>query len=202
LVKEKRKARKEWQRSRTAENKNKLNNLTQQLKREIQEIKNESISSYLSELTDDQSTDYSLWKVAKRINRPINQIPPIREENCTWARDSKHKADMFASYLENIFQPNEELIEIDQTDIIQETQEIQFVTPNEVSKEIKENIHRKKAPGFDLITGELLKQLPRKGIVKLTHLINAAFKLKHVPILWKTAEVIMIPKPGKPMETK
>ena len=53
LVKEKRKARKEWQRSRTAENKNKLNNLTQQLKREIQEIKNESISSYLSELTDD-----------------------------------------------------------------------------------------------------------------------------------------------------
>ena len=35
--------------------------------------------------------------------------------------------------------------------------------------------------------------------MKLTHLINAAFKLKHVPILWKTAEVIMIPKPGKPI---
>ena len=92
---------KEWQRSRTTENKNKLNNLTQQLKREIQEINNESISSYLSELTDDQSTDYSLWKVAKKINKPIKEIPPIREENGTWARDSKQKANIgiFGKYL-------------------------------------------------------------------------------------------------------
>ena len=40
----------------------------------------------------------------------------------------------------------------------------------EVIKEIKENINPKKAPGFDLITGEILKQLPRKAIVKLTTL--------------------------------
>ena len=67
-------------------------------------------------------------------------------------------------------------------------------------KEIKENINRKKAPGFDLVTGEILKQLPRKAIVKLTTLINTAFRFKYVPKLWKVAEVIMIPKPGKPHE--
>ena len=28
--------------------------------------------------------------------------------------------------------------------------------------------------------------------------MNAAFRLKHVPAVWKVSEVIMIPKPGKP----
>jgi hypothetical protein len=37
-----------------------------------------------------------------------------------------------------------------------------------------------------------------KAIIKLTHFINAAFRLKHVPDAWKMAEVIMIPKQGKP----
>jgi len=52
--------------------------------------------------------------------------------------------------------------------------------------------------GFDLITGEILKQLPKKAIVKLTHLYNAAFRLKDVPSYWNAPEVIMLPKPGEP----
>jgi hypothetical protein len=43
-----------------------------------------------------------------------------------------------------------------------------------------------------------LRQLPRKAIAKLTYIYNAAFRLKYVPSYWKTAEVIMIQKPGKP----
>jgi len=34
-------------------------------------------------------------------------------------------------------------------------------------------------------------------LVKLTTLINACIRLNHVPDVWKVAEVIMIPKPGK-----
>jgi len=60
------------------------------------------------------------------------------------------------------------------------------------------NINPKKSPGFDLITGQILKERPRKSLVKLTNLINASFRLKYVPQLWKVAEVVMIPKPGKP----
>lgn len=69
-----------------------------------------------------------------------------------------------------------------------------------MAKEIKENINPKKAPGFDFITVEILKQLPQKAIIKLTHLINAAFRLEYVPRMWKVAEVITIPKPGKKPE--
>jgi hypothetical protein len=51
------------------------------------------------------------------------------------------------------------------------------VTPKEVTNEIKANINPRKAPGFELITGEkILKQLPNKGVVTLTHLINASFR--------------------------
>lgn len=45
-------------------------------------------------------------------------------------------------------------------------QEIVFTSPKEVINEIKGNINPKKAPGFDTITGEILKQLPKKAIVK------------------------------------
>jgi len=60
------------------------------------------------------------------------------------------------------------------------------------------NINPKMSPGFDLITRQILKELPRKSLVKLTKLINTSFCLKYVPQLWKVAEVVMIPKSGKP----
>jgi len=82
-------------------------------------------------------------------------------------------------------------------DIFQENEEIKLATTTKVKNIIK-NINPNKAPGFDLITGEALQQLPRRAIVKITNLISAAFRLKYVPRLWKVAEVIMIPKPGKP----
>lgn len=43
--------------------------------------------------------------------------------------------------------------------------------------------------GFDLITSQILKQLPQKRILVLTYLFNAAVRLKHVPASWKVAEV-------------
>ena len=45
--------------------KTELNNLAQQLKREIKELNNDPISAYLRELTNDNNTDYSLWKTTK-----------------------------------------------------------------------------------------------------------------------------------------
>jgi predicted NUDIX family NTP pyrophosphohydrolase len=82
--------------------------------------------------------------------------------------------------------------------IVQENEDIKLAA-TEVKNEINNNINPpQKTLGFDLITGGVLQQLLRKAIVKITNLINAAFRLKYVPRLWKVAEVIMIPKPGKP----
>jgi len=54
------------------------------------------------------------------------------------------------------------------------------------------------APGFDLITAQFLKKLPREAIVLLTFIYNTMLRLAYFPVLWKFAQLIMIPKPGKP----
>lgn len=198
LLSKKRKSRRKWQQTRSPHHKTVLNNLTQQLRREIKKVKEESVRNHFKELTNDSSTDYSLWKATKTIKRPIMQIPPIRLLDGKWARSNKEKAQRFAEHLETIFQPYAEQEEgIITEGIVQEIEEIKRTTPTEIRNEIK-NISSKKSPGYDLITGEILKELPRKALVKLTNIVNAAFRLKHVPSLWKFSEVIMIPKPGKP----
>lgn len=200
LVYEKRKARRKWFQSRAPQDKTIVNNLTQQLKREIKEFKEESIRTYLNNLTNERSTEYSLWKATNGLKRPMMQIPPIKKEDGTWARSSEQKAECFATHLEKIFQPHQQQQEEEalQSNHLQEEENIMPVTVEEVIKEIKYNLNPRKAPGFDLITGQILKQLPRKAIVKLTYLINAAIRLKYIPSLWKVAEIVMIPKPGKP----
>ncbi|KAG0445147.1 hypothetical protein HPB47_019188, partial [Ixodes persulcatus] len=44
----------------------------------------------------------------------------------------------------------------------------------------------------------MLKNLPRNYIDVLLDQINQAWKSDNIPHEWKTAEVIPIPKPGKP----
>jgi hypothetical protein len=121
----------------------------------------------------------------------------LRRENGTWAKGNKEKAELFAGHLENIFTPNtDEGIE---NEINNEgTGIIPPVTPKEVKRMIRHQISPKRAPGYDLITAQILKKLPRKAIIKITHIIKATFRMRYMPRIWKIAEVLMILKPGKP----
>jgi hypothetical protein len=65
--------------------------------------------------------------------------------------------------------------------------------------EIK-NLQDGKASGYGLIDATLLKALPHKVIMKIVHMFNACLKLEHFTGQWKTAPVIMVPKPGKPAQ--
>lgn len=199
MVAKKRKARKTWQRYRTRENKTILNNLGNKLKTLIRTVRNESVSKYLASLTDQKDTEYSLWKATKALKRPQNQTVPIRKNDGTWARSDKQKVDLFANYLEETFQPlprqtaDENIIRVARSDELV----IQAVTLKELKEEIQKNLNARKAPGYDLITGHIIKELSDKGLRKLLHIINAVFRTRYVPRQWKVAEVIMIPKPSK-----
>lgn len=196
LVREKRKARKRWQQSRDPADKTVLNNLTQQLSRNIKTLKENSLREYLANLSDKKETNYSLWKATKSKN--IAYCPPIKKPDGTWAKSDREKADVFANHLADIFTPNSELINVD-TSIRSNSNgnQVPFVRRKELSKIIKK-LDNKKAPGFDLITAEILKNLPRNAVLLLTRIFNAAIKLRHFPSGWKVAEIIMILKPGKP----
>jgi hypothetical protein len=43
----------------------------------------------------------------------------------------------------------------------------------------------------------MLKELPRKGLIALLYIFNGIFRTQYWPRVLKTAEIIVIPKPGK-----
>lgn len=104
-IAEKRKVRKRWQMTRDPRVKTKLSRLTNELRRAILEIKQQSVEAYLQALTDDASTDYALWKATRPFKRPTMHVPPVRKHDSTWARNNKEKAETFADHLEKPSKP-------------------------------------------------------------------------------------------------
>jgi hypothetical protein len=72
-------------------------------------------------------------------------------------------------------------------------QPVKFLTPKEIRNIIQEDLNPKKAPGYDLITGRILKEMPRKDIVHLTKICSAIIRMGYFPVQWKVGQIIMIP---------
>jgi hypothetical protein len=71
------------------------------------------------------------------------------------------------------------------------------ISPNEIVCLIKK-LPAYKAPGHDLITNKVLKNLSKKCILSLTHIYNSMLRLSFFSTIWKRAVLIVIPKVGKP----
>jgi hypothetical protein len=67
-----------------------------------------------------------------------------------------------------------------------------------ISKQPLITLIPKKSPGYDLITGKILKELPIIGTKYLTQLFIAILLLNYFPNQWKVAQIILILRPGKP----
>lgn len=205
---EKRRLRKQWQLTRSPQSKTVLNKAQKELKKLIIAEKNENFQEYLQNLDATQATDYSLWKATRTLRRQNYTIPPVRTETGKWAKSPLEKAETFATHLKKVFTPNdkkyslqteEEIISILTKPYQLELPEKRF-TKNEVKHIIQYNIDPKKAPGYDLITGKTLQQLPEKGFLFLTQLFNSIMRLGHFPSQWKLAQITMVLKPGKEPE--
>lgn len=203
-IAEKRRLRRIWQTSRHPGDKANFNRAAQNLKRLLYDIKNQWFEEYTQSLTATEATDYSLWKATKRLKQPMVPNSPILKSDGNWAKSNIEKSEAFAQYFSNVFKPNAALFNNEQE--VQEFLDsplqldfpIQKFKPAEVSLVITNDLKPNKAPGYDLITGKLLKELPRKGVIFLTYLFNAMLSLDYVPDQFKRAQLIVIPKPGKP----
>lgn len=198
LIAEKRRARATWQRTHAPNDKQKYNQLNRKLNKKLKQERNKEFEQYLLKLS---RTDQSIWKPIRNIKKPKHTAPPIRKScNDRWAKSDSEKAILFAEHLVSVFKPldNEADAEIEQsinTPPIVHTP-IKPLTPKEIAKEIK-LLNPKKAPGADLLTAKMLKELPRKGIVLLTYIFNAILRIGYWPKSLKTAQIILIGKPGK-----
>lgn len=199
LLAKKRKAKRAWQKYRSPNTKADLNNAVKTLKESLQKEKNQKIQEFIQELTPTSETNYSLWKVTKRINRPIIADSPIRANNGNWIREDSDKAEAFAEHLRETFTPNRNRGKLPPSVTSPPTPHLR--TPvrfslEAVIRKIKE-LNPNKAPGHDLITGKLIKELPIRAKYVIQQLFNAILKTSHYPSTWKLAKIIMIPKPGK-----
>lgn len=199
LLAEKRTIRRLWQLHQSPLHKWKLNRAIKALREAIREEQNLGIQNYLSELTATETTDYSLWKAARNLKRPEVSNPPIRKPDGHWARSDLEKAIAFSNHLQKVFTPNEQ-----NNDCVLPQLTRDESNPNPVKfkwkcvkKVIKNSINPKKAPGHDLITGKMIKELPDRCIKYITYIFNAIMRCGYFPQKWKISQIIMIPKPGK-----
>lgn len=202
LVREKRRARKTWQMSRRPLDKAVYNRLNNQLKRLIKTFKISNFNSYVSSLN---TADGSLWTATRRILKHHSISPPLRDSNGQWVLTAEAKSSLFASHLSKVFQPhegianNEHISEV--RDQLQTPLQLQlppkYFRPSETWQQIRK-LPLKKSPGYDLISAEVLREIPRKAVVFLTSLFNSILRTTKFPIQWKFSVIKMIHKPGKP----
>ncbi|CAH2106803.1 unnamed protein product [Euphydryas editha] len=206
LVAEKRQARKLWQITRYKKDKTRLNYLTAKLKKLIQTERNENVQNHLRNLDVTAASDYSLWKATQRLKRPTASNPPIRRMDGSWAKSDSEKGEAFAHHLAKVFLPNPSKANSKElTDFLDQPYQldlpIERIKKSEVIETIK-NLKQNKAPGYDLITAKVLRELPEIAIRFLMHLFNCILTRGIFPPQWKVAEIKMILKPGKaPEET-
>lgn len=202
LIQEKRRARHIWQRTRAIEDRRLLNRLSNVIKKKTQSIKRDQYNQHLSALSD---TNRSLWTTTKKLMKHTPISSPLRRQDDTWAKSDKEKADHFAEHLASVFTPNPDIIDVNFAETITNNlnaaMPLSLPPPPFTIAEVRNAVLKlppKKAPGYDLITGEVLKQLPDVAIRFLTYIFNSVLRTTHFPIQWKHSIISVILKPSKP----
>jgi len=129
-------------------------------------------------------------------------IPPIRNQhtpNKIWAKSDQEKADLFGAHLEKVFSPHHKDPDPEITQQLL-TSHTPFHHIPFTLQEIRIAVHHlnnKKAPGPDLVTTKMLKELPQKGLYTLLYIYNGILRTHHWPEALITAEIILRLTPGK-----
>lgn len=111
---------------------------------------------------------------------------------------------MFYEYFETAFKPNDTGVDIshEMKELLEAPTQmnlpIEPVTTNEIKYIVKNNLNQRKSSGYDLITGNVLQELPGKAFIMLTFIFNAILRLEYFPAQWKKSQIVVIQKPGKP----
>lgn len=133
---------------------------------------------------------------------------PLKKPDTSFAFSDIDKAEVFKDHLHNTFQPHHDILSPNHIVEVNTylglpspiSRPEKHFTPNEVKQTIQK-YSLKKSPGFDLITAEVARCLPKKAIVLITYLFNAILRLSYFPILWKFSKIILFPKSDKPLDT-
>jgi len=210
ILAERRRLEKIHTRTRDPELKRRINKLHETAKKKMREHKEGKWRNFCTSLNDHRVSDTILWRKIKSIEASTQEKPPKTPtliNNGSVSADPRKVAQIFAEQQEAIFtEPDDpafdaafkEKVDAHHPHLFSYDSGIEpeLTTMGEVNEQI-EGLRTRGAPGPDKITNVVLKRLPSAYRQELVHIINASMKLAHVPMTWKEATVVMLPKPLK-----
>jgi hypothetical protein len=137
--------------------------------------------------------------------RPVSfsRRTPIRANTnppSPWAKSDTEKTNLFTRHLTELYEPHDDTPDPETirklANHAPSTEKLRAFTMGELKVVVK-HLHPRKAPGPDLVTTIMIRELPQEGLKAILHLLNAITRLGYWPRPLKCAKVIMILKPGK-----
>ncbi|GBO13238.1 putative RNA-directed DNA polymerase from transposon X-element [Araneus ventricosus] len=179
------------------------------IKGEVTEDTKEFYSKRYADSIQALTPDNNLWRKTAQLRKPFTIIPPLRGAGGSGEIALIDKAEVLANSLQNQFQLNRDIENRPLIHSIQQEVEEFLLKPhiNDLepirAQEVADFINKlksNKAPGLDLITNRMLKNLPLKFILYITLILNLMLERCYFPQCWKTAVVVPIPKPDQNLE--
>jgi len=134
------------------------------------------------------SPNKSLWDATKKSLKNAAPNTPLAKPDGSLASSDADKAELLKIHLAETFSPHTEIQTPQNTKLVKQYLDsplpfylpTKSFTPNDVKYAIQK-YSLKKSPGYDLITAEVARCLPKRVIVLLTVLFNAALRLTYFP---------------------
>jgi hypothetical protein len=198
-IKDRNRARKQWQLLRTAENHNIFKTKRNRVNRLLTAHRHENWDRKIASLSTEDNT---VWKMARALKNPYRATPPLQSDDTIASTDSE-KADVFANMLEKRFTNSleselEEEAEAHFLSLRQCPIDEPAATCTRELLDVVRGLKNRSAPGHDAISNKLLKNLPASAFSFLVTFFNFLFHISYFPTSWKRAKIIMLLKPLKP----
>ena len=175
----------------------------------IKDAKKNSWRSYCDSLND-RTKMGEVWRTSKKMNGVNTQysIPNMKKNNVSFETSSE-KAQLFVETFAEVSSDvnyTQEFIMTranfhpDDPEIIQQ-EGSESINDDFEYHELRQAIQQSKknsTPGLDTISYEILKEIPKNGLLTLLKIYNLIWNRGTIPSDWKHAVVVPILKPTKP----
>jgi len=148
--------------------------------------------AFFNRLNPNSSRDF--WKTIKNLSKKQSSVPALNNGEYTAITD-KEKAELLNNHFSRSFNYSLPPLEPDSciTDTFSDFPEELLCTEEEVS-ELLLSIDTAKASGPDRLSGRMLKSTATSIAPAITRLFNLSLRTGRLPVEWKVAQVIPIPK--------
>ena len=152
-----------------------------------------------------------IWRATKKMRGVKQQsaIPSLKQSEDIYETNSQ-KAQLFAetfamASLDNNYSEefkmnrrNFDPVEIQKDDLSKEEQEINSAFELHELRSAVNKSKRKSSPGQDNVSYEIIKEIPRSGLLRFLEIINLIWSRGTLPHNWKHAIINPVLKPNKP----